>query len=146
MPSSPVRSSIAITARVLRDWSADPAPATILVEDGRIVAVAGGEGGARPATPPAAQNDPPPPSAPPRPRGPPPPFPPHARLAALFRDLAAQARSDAGPVAILLGPNAPQRCSPALLALWRTLRDELGLGVHTHLLETRPQAMASRAR
>jgi 5-methylthioadenosine/S-adenosylhomocysteine deaminase len=72
------------------------------------------------------------------------PFQPHERLAALFRDLAAQARRDGGPVAILLGPNAPQRCSPALLALWRGLRDELGLGVHTHLLETRPQAMRSR--
>ncbi len=73
------------------------------------------------------------------------PFATHERLAALFRDLAAQARGDAGRVAILLGPNAPQRCSPALLALWRSLRDELGLGVHTHLLETRPQAMRSRA-
>jgi 5-methylthioadenosine/S-adenosylhomocysteine deaminase len=74
------------------------------------------------------------------------PFPPHARLAALFRDLAAQARGDGLLVTILLGPNAPQRCTPDLLALWRTLRDELGLGVHTHLLETRPQALRSRAR
>jgi len=73
------------------------------------------------------------------------PFAPHDRLAALFRDLAAQARGDAGRVAILLGPNAPQRCTPALLALWRSLRDTLGLGVHTHLLETRPQALRARA-
>src|SRR5215470_10689896 len=37
----------AITARVLRDWSADPAPATILIEGGRVVALESGEAGAR---------------------------------------------------------------------------------------------------
>jgi 5-methylthioadenosine/S-adenosylhomocysteine deaminase len=245
--------SIAVTARVLRDWSADPAPATILVEDGRIAALESGEDGARLAGRAAERLEVPDLIAMPgmvnahhhayanvlrgtenslplelwalytvaygraldaeairlaillgaaemiragvtacvdhfphvgnaeaayaahRASGMrvgfapflhdihdhdflgldlplalharlTTPFAPHARLAALFRDLAAQARSDAGRVAILLGPNAPQRCSPALLALWRSLRDELGLGVHTHLLETRPQAMASRAR
>jgi 5-methylthioadenosine/S-adenosylhomocysteine deaminase len=40
----------------------------------------------------------------------------------------------------MLGPNAPQRCSPAAWALWRTLRDRHGVGVHTHLMETRAQA------
>ena len=38
-----------------------------------------------------------------------------------------------------LGPNAPQRCSPAAWALWRDLRDRHGVGVHTHLMETRAQ-------
>src|SRR5262245_10901024 len=39
--------SVAIIARVLRDWSAELALATVLVEDGRIAAVASGEDGAR---------------------------------------------------------------------------------------------------
>lgn len=43
-------------------------------------------------------------------------------------------------VAVMLGPNAPQRCSPAAWALWRDLRDRHGVGVHTHLMETRIQA------
>jgi 5-methylthioadenosine/S-adenosylhomocysteine deaminase len=43
-------------------------------------------------------------------------------------------------VSVLLGPNAPQRCSQAAWALWRTLRDRHGVGVHTHLLETHAQA------
>jgi 5-methylthioadenosine/S-adenosylhomocysteine deaminase len=73
------------------------------------------------------------------------PFFPVDRLALLFRDLVAQARADRGLVAIFLGPNAPQRCSPGLLALWRSLRDELDIPVHTHLLETWPQAARSRA-
>ncbi|MBI3709557.1 MAG: amidohydrolase family protein, partial [Proteobacteria bacterium] len=72
-------------------------------------------------------------------------FAPADRLATMFRGLAAQARADGGRVAILLGPNAPQRCSPALLDLWRSLRDELDLSVHTHLLETRAQAERCRA-
>jgi 5-methylthioadenosine/S-adenosylhomocysteine deaminase len=38
-----------------------------------------------------------------------------------------------------LGPNAPQRCSPAAWALWRHLRDRHGVGVHTHLMETSAQ-------
>jgi cytosine/adenosine deaminase-related metal-dependent hydrolase len=46
----------------------------------------------------------------------------------------------------MLGPNAPQRCSDALLDLWPRLRDELGLSSHTHLLETKAQAIAARRR
>jgi len=34
-------------------------------------------------------------------------------------------------VSVLLGPNAPQRCSPAAWRLWRDLRDRHGVGVHT---------------
>ncbi|MBM3601164.1 MAG: amidohydrolase family protein [Alphaproteobacteria bacterium] len=51
----------------------------------------------------------------------------------------------AGRIRILLGPNAPQRCSPELLALWRRLAVELDLHVHTHLLETLPQARHGRS-
>ncbi len=49
-------------------------------------------------------------------------------------------------VTLLAGPNSPQRCSPALWGLWRDLQDKLGLGSHTHLLETFPQAQAARRR
>ena len=51
-----------------------------------------------------------------------------------------------GRVALLLGPNAPQRCSDALWTLWRDLRSRLDIGSHTHLLETLPQAHHARAR
>ncbi|MBN8940976.1 MAG: amidohydrolase family protein [Rhizobiales bacterium] len=65
---------------------------------------------------------------------------------ASFADLAAEAgRGDAARISLLLGPNGPQRCSPVMIALWHALQDELGLGAHTHLLETLPQAAASRA-
>jgi 5-methylthioadenosine/S-adenosylhomocysteine deaminase len=43
-------------------------------------------------------------------------------------------------VTVMLGPNAPQRCSPTAWALWRDLRDRYAVGVHTHLMETRVQA------
>jgi len=46
----------------------------------------------------------------------------------------------------LLGPNAPQRCSPKLISLWARLADEHNLGSHTHLLETYPQSRAAAAR
>lgn len=72
------------------------------------------------------------------------PFFPIEQLAPMFHGLAAQARDDRGSVAIFLGPNAPQRCSPGLVASWRSLRDQLDLPVHTHLLETWPQAARSR--
>ncbi|MBL8837181.1 MAG: amidohydrolase family protein [Alphaproteobacteria bacterium] len=73
-------------------------------------------------------------------------FPTRERLGALFDGLVSQSRGDGDRVAILLGPNAPQRCSPELQTLWRTLRDRHGLVVHTHLLETYAQAAGSRAR
>jgi 5-methylthioadenosine/S-adenosylhomocysteine deaminase len=49
-----------------------------------------------------------------------------------------------GRVSVMLGPNAPQRCSPAAWRLWRSLRDRHGVGVHTHLMETRAQEMVGR--
>ncbi len=56
------------------------------------------------------------------------------------------ARHGAGTLRLLLGPNAPQRCSDALLDTWCRLRDRTGVGSHTHLLETLPQRGASDRR
>jgi 5-methylthioadenosine/S-adenosylhomocysteine deaminase len=42
-------------------------------------------------------------------------------------------------IQILLGPNAPQRCSEEMLALCKELSEQRGAYVHTHLLETRIQ-------
>ncbi|XXM71397.1 amidohydrolase family protein [Lysinibacillus sphaericus] len=42
-------------------------------------------------------------------------------------------------IQILLGPNAPQRCSGEMLALCKELSEQHGASVHTHLLETRIQ-------
>jgi 5-methylthioadenosine/S-adenosylhomocysteine deaminase len=54
------------------------------------------------------------------------------------------ARAGSGRVQVQLGPNAPQRCSLAAWALWRTLRDRHDVAVHTHLLETREQESLNR--
>jgi 5-methylthioadenosine/S-adenosylhomocysteine deaminase len=62
-----------------------------------------------------------------------------AAYARRFAELVQEARPDR--VSVMLGPNAPQRCSPAAWALWRDLRDRHGVGVHTHLMETRAQAV-----
>jgi 5-methylthioadenosine/S-adenosylhomocysteine deaminase len=64
----------------------------------------------------------------------------------LYRDLAARWHGRAGRLTLLLGPNAFQRCSAGLWAVWRRLADELGLGAHTHLLETRAQAAHGQQR
>jgi cytosine/adenosine deaminase-related metal-dependent hydrolase len=67
-------------------------------------------------------------------------FPPADLVADIFAQLAA---ADGGArVHVLLGPNAPQRCSPGLLDIWARLRARHGFGSHTHLLETRAQAIA----
>jgi 5-methylthioadenosine/S-adenosylhomocysteine deaminase len=63
-----------------------------------------------------------------------------AAYARHFATLVDIARGGSGRVRVQLGPNAPQRCSPAAWALWRTLRDRHDVAVHTHLLETRAQA------
>ncbi len=57
-----------------------------------------------------------------------------------FAEMAARAAGGSGRVRVLLGPNAPQRCSARAWALWRELRDRHGVAVHTHLMETRAQA------
>ncbi len=67
-------------------------------------------------------------------------FPPADLVGDVFAQLAGA--NGAGRVRVLLGPNAPQRCSPDLLDLWAQLRERHGFGSHTHLLETRAQAIA----
>ncbi len=62
------------------------------------------------------------------------------RWAARFAEIVATARGGSGRLRVLLGPNAPQRCTPEAMALWRDLRDRHGVGVHAHLLETEAQA------
>jgi cytosine/adenosine deaminase-related metal-dependent hydrolase len=62
------------------------------------------------------------------------------RYAARFAELVETTRAGSGRVSVLLGPNAPQRCSPTAWQLWRALREAHGVGVHTHLMETRAQA------
>ncbi|WLD93586.1 amidohydrolase family protein [Alkalihalobacillus sp. AL-G] len=47
-----------------------------------------------------------------------------------------------GNIEIMLGPNAPQRCSSDMLNLCRELSEEFGLAVHTHLLETKGQLIS----
>ncbi|MCP3027924.1 amidohydrolase family protein [Halobacillus sp. A5] len=42
-------------------------------------------------------------------------------------------------IEIMLGPNAPQRCSQQALRLCKDLSDQFGVNVHTHLLETKIQ-------
>jgi 5-methylthioadenosine/S-adenosylhomocysteine deaminase len=63
-----------------------------------------------------------------------------SRYAAQFAELFEAARGGSGRVSVLLGPNAPQRCSPAAWELWRSLHERHGVYVHTHLMETRAQA------
>lgn len=67
-------------------------------------------------------------------------------FAARFAAVVAAARAGSGRVVPMLGPNAPQRCSPAARALWRRLRDRHDVPVHTHLLETRAQRRAGQER
>jgi 5-methylthioadenosine/S-adenosylhomocysteine deaminase len=43
----------------------------------------------------------------------------------------------------MIGPNAPQRCSPSLWQVWRELQEKFDAQVHTHLLETSIQAEQS---
>jgi 5-methylthioadenosine/S-adenosylhomocysteine deaminase len=45
-----------------------------------------------------------------------------------------------GRISVFLGPSAPQRCGPGLLARCGELAEKLDTGVHTHLLESRAQA------
>lgn len=65
----------------------------------------------------------------------------------LYRSLAMRLRQEEhGRVELMCGPNAPQRCSDDFWKLWRRLQDSLGLGSHTHLLETFPQSRLAGTR
>lgn len=65
-------------------------------------------------------------------------------FAAFFRELHQRWHDPDRRISIMLGPNAPQRCSAALRKLWRQLDEDLAPLVHTHLLETRLQARQAR--
>ena len=69
-------------------------------------------------------------------------FPDRAFVSSMFEELGSI--DGGGRVRPLLGPNAPQRCSPDLLDLWAALAASGGFGAHTHLLETEAQAIACR--
>jgi 5-methylthioadenosine/S-adenosylhomocysteine deaminase len=62
----------------------------------------------------------------------------------MYRDLAGRWRGRRR-VTVLLGPNAFQRCSPGLIEVWRRLVADPGLHAHTHLVETRAQAVRGAA-
>jgi len=58
---------------------------------------------------------------------------------------AAACVSEFGPrVSFMLAPSAPQRCSDKLLIRCHALAQELGVGVHTHLAETKSHAEVAR--
>jgi cytosine/adenosine deaminase-related metal-dependent hydrolase len=50
----------------------------------------------------------------------------------------------AGRISVLVGPSAPQRCSAELLGGLARLATEARVGIHTHVLETRSQAVFAR--
>jgi cytosine/adenosine deaminase-related metal-dependent hydrolase len=50
-------------------------------------------------------------------------------------------KSQGGLIGVFLGPSGPQRCSDKLLKELRNLAREHNVGIHTHLLETKVQAM-----
>jgi 5-methylthioadenosine/S-adenosylhomocysteine deaminase len=45
---------------------------------------------------------------------------------------------------LMLGPSGPQRCSPELMQACSSLANEHGVPLHTHLLETRMQAVTAQ--
>jgi 5-methylthioadenosine/S-adenosylhomocysteine deaminase len=51
------------------------------------------------------------------------------------------AKSADGRLQVLLGVDGPQRCSPELLDLTAHFQKRHGLGLHTHMLETKTQAV-----
>jgi 5-methylthioadenosine/S-adenosylhomocysteine deaminase len=68
---------------------------------------------------------------------------------ALLRSLTAFLESWTGTherISPLIGPAAPQRCSDELLGGIAELVHERGTGIHTHLLESKSQVVATRAR
>jgi 5-methylthioadenosine/S-adenosylhomocysteine deaminase len=53
--------------------------------------------------------------------------------------------SDFGPgISFMLAPSAPQRCSDKLLMQCKDLAEKLGVGIHTHLAETKSHADVAR--
>lgn len=69
-----------------------------------------------------------------------------AESLAVVDDLARRWRGRAGLLDVHVAPSAPQRCSDALLEGAAALARRLGTRLHTHALETRPQAEQARRR
>jgi 5-methylthioadenosine/S-adenosylhomocysteine deaminase len=79
---------------------------------------------------------------------PPPPTPRHdpQRLAGLMETFIEEHLDRDPRLNPVLGPNAPQRCTDEYLALNARIAESHGVGVHTHLLETKSQRIATLAR
>ncbi|MFD2923044.1 amidohydrolase family protein [Halobacillus naozhouensis] len=63
---------------------------------------------------------------------------------AFFSEVTQKWHTKNGKIHLMLGPNAPQRCSGELLGLCKELSDQFDLKVHTHLLETKIQEQVGR--
>jgi 5-methylthioadenosine/S-adenosylhomocysteine deaminase len=61
--------------------------------------------------------------------------------AALFRDLYTHWHGKQGLITTILAPSAAQRVTPALMQCIANLSEEYNVPIHTHLLETRTQAV-----
>lgn len=59
----------------------------------------------------------------------------------LFRDFYANWHGKDGLITLALAPSAPQRVTPALMHQIADLSNELNLPIHTHMLETKTQAV-----
>lgn len=62
----------------------------------------------------------------------------------LYEEIILRWHGKNGRIHIILGPNAPQRCSREMLALCKDLSVQYDLKVHTHLLETKIQEEIGR--
>lgn len=58
----------------------------------------------------------------------------------LAREVARQSSSSESRLSLMLAPSAPQRCSDPLLVRCKEMAEELQVGIHTHLAETRRHA------
>lgn len=58
-------------------------------------------------------------------------------------DLVTKWHGHGGRLSVMIGPSGPQRCSDELLLGSFELSEKYGLGLHTHLLETRIQAQTA---
>jgi 5-methylthioadenosine/S-adenosylhomocysteine deaminase len=65
-------------------------------------------------------------------------------VVARCRDLARRWHRAEGRLSVCLSPSTPHRCTDRMLAAMAEAADADRLPVHTHLLETRPQAAAAR--
>ena len=67
-----------------------------------------------------------------------------AEILNLFHRHFAKWHGHAGRLSIVLGPCGPQRCTDELLMEVTQLSQEHGIGVHSHVLETRTQAVTAQ--